>query len=91
MLSCLTDALPGLASRMTQLLNLGVCNEDDDGPTREVKRRIYWTCFIIDTWASSGSNVSRQFRQQANHPRAPMDEYVFLALFLLLRALKVYA
>ncbi|RFN53290.1 hypothetical protein FIE12Z_2440 [Fusarium flagelliforme] len=67
----------GLASRMTQLLNLGVCNEEDDGPTREVKRRIYWTCFIIDTWASSGSNVSRQFRQQANHPRAPMDEYVF--------------
>ncbi|RBR25547.1 uncharacterized protein FIESC28_01510 [Fusarium coffeatum] len=67
----------GLASRMTQLLNLGVCNENDDGPTREVKRRIYWTCFIIDTWASSGSNVSRQFRQQASHPRAPMDEYVF--------------
>ncbi|WZH47740.1 Zn2-C6 fungal-type domain-containing protein [Fusarium acuminatum] len=67
----------GLASRMTQILNLGSYDETDDGVTREVKRRIFWTCFIIDTWASGGSNLSRQFKWQANQPRAPMDEYVF--------------
>jgi hypothetical protein len=62
---------------MTQILKLGVCNDADDGVTREVKRRIFWTCFIIDTWASGGSNLSRQFKWQAALPRAPMDEYVF--------------
>ncbi|CEI41727.1 unnamed protein product [Fusarium venenatum] len=66
----------GLASRMSQILKLGVCNDADDGVTREVKRRIYWTCFIIDTWASGGSNLSRQFKWQNTHPRPPMDEYV---------------
>ncbi|KAF5657127.1 hypothetical protein FHETE_10577 [Fusarium heterosporum] len=67
----------GLASRMTQILNLGTHSETDDGITREVKRRIFWTCFIIDTWASGGSNLSRQFKWQANQPRPPMDEHVF--------------
>ncbi|KPM41263.1 hypothetical protein AK830_g5279 [Neonectria ditissima] len=66
-----------LAIRMAQILNLGVCNEADDGVTRETKRRIFWTCFIIDTWASGGSNLSRQFGWQAKQPRVPMDESVF--------------
>ncbi|RSL89541.1 hypothetical protein CEP52_014864 [Fusarium oligoseptatum] len=66
-----------LANRMAQMLNLGVCNESDDGITRETKRRIFWTCFITDTWASGGSNLSRQFGWQAKQPRVPMDEYVF--------------
>ncbi|KAF4448405.1 hypothetical protein F53441_8213 [Fusarium austroafricanum] len=67
----------GLASRMTQILNLGVSSEADDGVTREVKRRIFWTCFIIDTWASGGSNLSPQFRWRTNYPRRQIEEYVF--------------
>ncbi|CAG1971428.1 unnamed protein product [Fusarium graminearum] len=70
----------GLASRMAQILKLGVCDDADDGVTREVKRRIFWTCFIIDTWASGGSNISRQFKWQNAHPRAPMDEDVFFRM-----------
>ncbi|KAK7403497.1 hypothetical protein QQX98_010727 [Neonectria punicea] len=66
-----------LATRMAQILNLGVCNEADDGVTCETKRRLFWTCFIIDTWASGGSNLSRQFGRQAKQPRVPMDEFVF--------------
>lgn len=62
---------------MAQILNLGMCNEVDDGITRETKRRIFWTCFIMDTWASGGSNLSRQLGLQAKQPRVPMDEYVF--------------
>ncbi|CAF3646309.1 unnamed protein product [Fusarium graminearum] len=70
----------GLASRMAQILKLGVCDDADDGVTREVKRRIFWTCFIIDTWASGGSNISRQFKWQNAHPRAPIDEDVFFRM-----------
>ncbi|KAH7165172.1 hypothetical protein EDB81DRAFT_778789 [Dactylonectria macrodidyma] len=66
-----------LAIRMAQILNLGVCNEEDDGITRETKRRIFWSCFIIDTWASGGSNLSRQFAWQPKQPRVPMDESIF--------------
>ncbi|KAL5601529.1 hypothetical protein FOBRF1_009062 [Fusarium oxysporum] len=67
----------GLASRMTQILKLGEINESDDGVMREVKRRIFWTCFIIDTWASGGSNLSPQFRWRTKQPRGPLDEYMF--------------
>lgn len=66
-----------IANRMAQILNLGALNEADDGVARETKRRIFWTCFIIDTWASGGSNLSRQFEWQAKRPRVPMDEAVF--------------
>lgn len=62
---------------MSQILNIGVCDEMEDGIARETKRRLFWTCFIIDTWASGGSNLSRQFRWPANQPRVPMDESVF--------------
>ncbi|KAF5680755.1 hypothetical protein FDENT_8316 [Fusarium denticulatum] len=67
----------GLASRMTQILKLGEIDESDDGVIREVKRRIFWTCFIIDTWASGGSNLSPQFRWRTKQPRGPLDEYMF--------------
>ncbi|KAF5590554.1 uncharacterized protein FSUBG_10770 [Fusarium subglutinans] len=67
----------GLASRMTQILKLGEIDESDDGVMREVKRRIFWTCFIIDTWASGGSNLSPQFRWRTKEPRGPLDEYMF--------------
>lgn len=62
---------------MAQILKLGVCNEADDGVTRETKRRIFWTCFITDVWGSGGSDLSRQFGYQSKQPRVPMDEFVF--------------
>ncbi|KAH8878931.1 hypothetical protein GQ53DRAFT_739544 [Thozetella sp. PMI_491] len=65
------------ANRMAQILNLGVSNPEEDGVTRETKRRIFWTCFITDTWASGGSDLSRQFRSQPKRPRVPMDEKCF--------------
>lgn len=70
-----------LASRIAQLLELGRPNASDDGVTSETKRRIYWTCFIIDTWVSGGSNVSRCFGTSRSYQRRlPMDEAVFAAL-----------
>ncbi|KAI5464406.1 hypothetical protein BGZ63DRAFT_412055 [Mariannaea sp. PMI_226] len=69
-----------LANRMAQILNIAVSNDTDDGVTREIKRRIFWTCFIVDTWASGGSNLSRQFGWQAKQPRLPMDEFMFAVM-----------
>ncbi|KAM0324868.1 hypothetical protein ACHAQA_007834 [Verticillium albo-atrum] len=70
-----------LASRMAQLLDLGQPSMSDDGITSETKRRIYWTCFVIDTWVSGGSNVSRHFGTPRYHqPRLPMDEAVFAGM-----------
>ncbi|RDW65173.1 hypothetical protein BP5796_09865 [Coleophoma crateriformis] len=81
---CLGDSDPDaeslyfvLANRMAQILTLGVVNPADDGVTRETKTRVWWTCFIIDTWASGGSNLSRQFKFELKQPRVPMDETVF--------------
>ena len=65
---------------MAQILNLGGFNDTDDGITKETKLRLWWTCFIIDTWASGGSNLSRQFKLQAVKPRLPMDEGAFFLM-----------
>ncbi|KAI9154886.1 arsenite efflux transporter ArsB-like [Paramyrothecium foliicola] len=66
-----------LANRMAQILRIWVPNEADDGVTRETKIRLWWTCFILDTWASGGSGLSRQTRPAFKKVRVPMDEYVF--------------
>lgn len=76
----LTYLHPVLAIRMCQILKLGTVNEADDAITRETKRRIFWTCFIIDTWASGGSDLSRQFQWRAVGPRLPMNEADFNAM-----------
>jgi hypothetical protein len=66
-----------LANRMAQILNLGQIDPRDDGVMRETKLRLWWTCFIIDTWSSAGSNLVRQFRFQTKPTRVPMDESTF--------------
>ena len=55
-------------------------NETDDAVTRETKLRVWWSCFIIDTWSSGGSSVARQFKVPERQPRVPMDESVFYEL-----------
>jgi hypothetical protein len=58
---------PALATRMAQIFKLGDKNEGDDDISREVKRRIWWTCFIVDTTQVLGLNRTRlhfQIRQK---------------------------
>lgn len=79
-MACSRRASLVLANRMVQILELSTEDNADDGLTRETKRRIWWTSFIIDTWASVGSNLSRQFKLKVKRPRVPMDENVFYAM-----------
>jgi hypothetical protein len=65
---------------MAQILRISSVREEDDGVTRETKLRIWWTCFILDTWASGGSDLSRQIKTAVRHPRVPMDENVFYSM-----------
>lgn len=62
---------------MAQVLKLDSMDEADDGVTRETKLRVWWSCFIIDTWSSGGSSVARQLRIPEKRPRVPMDESAF--------------
>ncbi|KAF3226693.1 hypothetical protein TWF192_005170 [Orbilia oligospora] len=69
-----------LAIRMAQMLDLASGNEDDDGITREVKRRVWWTCFIVDIWSSGGGSLARQLQVGEHQPRLPLEEIAFLEL-----------
>ena len=62
---------------MAQIAKLGVLDDADDGITRETKLRVWWTCYLVDTWASGGSGLPRQFDILNLAPRLPMDEEVF--------------
>ncbi|CAK7207119.1 hypothetical protein SEUCBS139899_009927 [Sporothrix eucalyptigena] len=77
---CDTDAESlyfALATRMAQLLKLWAIEPADDGVTREMKRRLWWACFVIDTWSSGGNSLSRQLGSSFKRPRVPMDELVY--------------
>lgn len=69
-----------LANRMAQIAKLSVLNDADDGITRETKLRLWWTCYLVDTWASGGSGLPRQFDILNMAPRLPMDEALFLSM-----------
>ncbi|KFZ09041.1 hypothetical protein V502_08985 [Pseudogymnoascus sp. VKM F-4520 (FW-2644)] len=84
---CLGDSDPDaesiyfvLANRMAQIAKLSVLNDADDGITRETKLRLWWTCYLVDTWASGGSGLPRQFDILNMAPRLPMDEALFLSM-----------
>ena len=65
---------------MAQLLKLAIENPADDNVSREVKRRVWWSLYLIDRWASAGLGLPRQFHIGGLAPRLPMDEVVFSAL-----------
>ena len=84
--SCLAESRPELESlyfslivRQAQLLNLGVDHPQDDEITREVKKRIWWSLYMIDRWTSGGINLPRLLNfSPVNSPLAlPMNELIF--------------
>jgi hypothetical protein len=62
---------------MAQILWRGPPDIGDDGITMETKRRVWWTCFVIDAWGSAGSGLSRQFQPTKQRIRLPLDETTF--------------
>lgn len=65
---------------MAQLLKLANENAADNCVLREVKRRVWWSLYMIDRWASAGLGLSRQFHTEGLAPRLPMDEVAFLGM-----------
>jgi hypothetical protein len=65
---------------MAQLLQLPKENPADDEITREVKRRVWWSLYLIDRWASAGLGLPRHFHDNGLVPRVPMDEVMFSQL-----------
>jgi hypothetical protein len=69
-----------IANRMAQLLKLANEDPGDDSVLRETKRRVWWSLYMIDRWASAGLGLSRQFHTEGLAPRLPMDEVSFLSM-----------
>ncbi|EPS37915.1 hypothetical protein H072_8348 [Dactylellina haptotyla CBS 200.50] len=69
-----------LAIRMMQMLDLASGNDHDDGITKEMKRRTWWTCYIVDIWSSGGGSLSRQLDSADHQVRLPLEEVTFLQL-----------
>jgi hypothetical protein len=69
-----------IANRMAQLLKLANESPTDDGVHREIKRRVWWSLYMIDSWASAGLGLSRQFHTEGLAPRLPMDEVAFFGM-----------
>jgi hypothetical protein len=65
---------------MAQLLKLSSEDPADDVIVREVKRRVWWSLYLIDRWASAGLGLARQFHIGGLAPRLPMDEVAFVKL-----------
>jgi hypothetical protein len=74
------QSIKALATRMALILDLLATDNADDGVAREIKRRVWWTCFLVDIWSSGGSSISRQFNTPSTWPRLPVSELLFLNL-----------
>jgi hypothetical protein len=64
---------------MAQLLQLHKEDPADNEIAREVKRRVWWSLYLIDQWASAGLGLPRHFNG-GPVPRLPMDEVAFSQL-----------
>jgi hypothetical protein len=65
---------------MAQVLQLSKEDPVDDEVSREVKRRVWWSLYLIDRWASAGLGLPRHFHNGGRVPRLPMDEVMFSQL-----------
>ncbi|KAG8631923.1 hypothetical protein KVT40_001063 [Elsinoe batatas] len=70
----------GLATCKAQLLHLEVEREDMNEVQRETERRVWWSLFMIDRWASAGMGLTPRFGLDCKHPNRPMDELAFQSL-----------
>ncbi|KAF2226208.1 hypothetical protein BDZ85DRAFT_192868 [Elsinoe ampelina] len=67
----------GLATCKAQLLHLEVEREGMNEIQRETERRVWWSLFMIDRWASAGMGLTPRFGLNCKHPIRPMDELAF--------------
>jgi len=65
---------------MSLILDLVTIDNAEDGVSREIKRRVWWTCFLVDIWSSGGSSISRQLSVTNTCPRMPVEELMFFNL-----------
>jgi len=65
---------------MALILDLASINDAEDGVTKEISRRVWWTCFLVDIWSSGGSSIARQLTVTDHRPRMPVDELMFFNL-----------
>ncbi|KAI9731694.1 MAG: hypothetical protein M1834_004483 [Cirrosporium novae-zelandiae] len=69
-----------IANRMAQLFHLEAEVSSDDAITRETKRRVWWSLYLQECWASAGTGLLRQFHHGGATPAVPMSEPMFLQL-----------
>ncbi len=62
---------------MARILHLAVESTSEDAIVREIKRRVWWTLYMIDRWSAAGLGLSREFHNDCGHPNLPMNEAAF--------------
>ncbi len=62
---------------MAQLLQIHKEDPADNEVAREVKRRVWWSLYLIDQWASAALGLPRHFHNFGPVPQLPMDEVAF--------------
>ncbi|EKG17462.1 Transcription factor fungi [Macrophomina phaseolina MS6] len=61
---------------MAQILSFPQSNENDSPVDQEVKRRVYWTLYMVDRWSSAGLGLTRQLPDALKYPM-PVHELDF--------------
>lgn len=66
----------GIAIRMAQILSLPQPHPLDTPVDQEIKRRVYWTLYMVDRWNSAGLGLTRQLPDALKYPM-PVHELDF--------------
>ena len=70
----------GVANTMAQLLKLSDEDEVSDPITRETKRRVWWSLYMIDAWSTVGIDLPRRLVFRGSGPQLPIDDDMFNSL-----------
>lgn len=65
---------------MAQLLKLSEEDGTSDAITCEIKRRVWWTLYMIDAWSTVGIDLPRRLVFRGSGPQLPMDDDMFNSL-----------
>jgi hypothetical protein len=65
---------------MAQLLKLSDEDVTSDAITCEVKRRVWWSLYMIDTWSTVGVDLPRRLVFRGSGLQLPMDDDMFNSL-----------
>jgi hypothetical protein len=77
---CILTVVAGIASAMAEIIDLITPLASTSVIQNEVRRRVWWSIYMVDVWCISGQELRCSIRDLVLQVRAPMNDLTFLSM-----------